>query len=259
MSLRKARYAVALSAVGVLVGALTGLPGASARSAHNPLGSAAASDKGNSLLQCIRFDIDDKPVCGIMRVGPRGPRGLTGATGLTGPIGPVGPQGIQGPPGPPGDKGDTGQTGSRGSKGDKGDKGDTGQSGLRGLTGPPGPQGTPGPTVVVAGNTIHFTQSSASPATAGTEFFSVAKCPSSGNTEAYGGGGVINKSGTSAGADIVTLESSFPGVFQSTGSEITPFVASTPDNAYEAKAVVSDLNNGDTFTLQSYVVCGPGS
>jgi Collagen triple helix repeat (20 copies) len=259
MSLRRARYAVALSAVGVLVGALTGLPGASAKSSPNPLGHASASDKGNSLLQCIRFDVDDKPVCGIMRVGPRGPRGLTGPTGLTGPVGPVGPQGIQGPPGPQGETGPIGQTGPRGPIGPIGLTGQTGATGPRGLTGPPGPQGTPGPTVVVAGNRITFTQSSSSPSPAGTEFFSVAKCPSSGNTLAYGGGGVINKSGANAGADIVTLESSFPGVFQSTGSEITPFVANTPDNAYEAKAVISDLTPSDTFTLQSYVVCGPGS
>jgi Collagen triple helix repeat (20 copies) len=264
MSLRRARYAVPLSALAVLVGALTGLTGASAKS-RNPLGSAAASDKGNSLLQCIRFDVDDKPVCGIMRVGPRGPRGLTGATGLTGPIGPVGPQGIQGPPGPLGETGQTGPQGVRGPLGPKGDTGTTGSTGPRGLTGPPGPQGTPGPTVVIAGNTLHFTQSSSSPSPAGTEFFSVAKCPSSGNTEAYGGGGVVNKSGTSAGADIVTLESSFPGVFQSTGAEILPFVAGAiagqgaPDNAYEAKAVISDLAPSDTFTLQAYVVCGPGS
>jgi hypothetical protein len=258
MSLRRARYAVVLSAAGVLVGALTGLPAASAKSAPNPLGHISP-DQGNSLLQCIRFDVDDKPVCGILRVGPRGPRGLTGATGLTGPIGPVGPQGIQGPPGPQGEPGPIGQTGPRGPKGDKGDTGDIGPQGIQGLTGPPGPQGTPGPTVVVAGNQIHFTQSSSSPSPAGTEFFSVAKCPSSGNTLAYGGGGVINKSGTNAGADIVTLESSYPGVFASPGSEITPFVSNTPDNAYEAKAVISDLAPSDTFTLTAYVVCGPGS
>jgi Collagen triple helix repeat (20 copies) len=157
MSLRKARYAVALSVVGVLAGALTGLPGASAKSPSNPLGHASASDKGNSLLQCIRFDVDDKPVCGIMRIGPRGPRGLTGATGLTGPIGPVGPQGIQGPPGPQGETGPDGQPGPRGLVGPPGTPGATGSTGPRGLTGPPGPQGTPGPTVVVAGNRITFT------------------------------------------------------------------------------------------------------
>lgn len=253
MSLRRPRYAVALSALGVLAGALIGLPEASAKSSHNPLGSLSATDKGNSLLQCIRFDVDDKPVCGIMRVGPRGRRGLTGATG---PIGPIGPQGIQGPSGPKGDTGSTGPAGPRGPIGPTGVTGATGPQGAQGFTGPQGPQGTPGPTVVVQGNVVGpITQSQNAPVLNGSDsFYSVAACPQ--NTAAYGGGGVISKSGV---PDIVTLESSFPGRLNGPGAEITPFTAGQTDNAYEAKAVVTNLNNGDSFTLRSYVICGPSS
>ena len=84
----------------------------------------------------------------------------------------------------------------------------------------------------------------------------MAACPQQGNTAAYGGGGIISKTGAS---DIVTLESSFPGRLAGPGAEITPFTSGQPDNAYEAKAVVTNLNNGDSFTLRAYVICGPGA
>jgi hypothetical protein len=171
---------------------------------------------------------------------------------------------VQGPAGPTGQTGATGAQGPRGPKGDTGAQGPKGDQGPQGLTGPQGPQGTPGPTVVVQGNRIQFTQSPSAPASTGTEFASIAKCPTTGNTSAYGGGAVIQKSGANQGSDVVTLESSYPGVFQGSG-DISGFVPSAnpaqgvPDNAYEGKAVVSTLTNGDTFTLQAYVICGPGS
>jgi hypothetical protein len=267
MLLKRVKYAVPLG-VAVVVGALAGLPAASAKSAHT-----AAADTGKSLINCLRFDIDDQLVCGILKVGPRGPKGARGPfgpigpigpQGVPGPLGPVGPQGVQGPPGPTGAKGDTGATGHPGQTGGQGPVGPIGPQGARGFTGPQGPQGTPGATVVVQGNQRIFTQSQSAPSSTGQEFFSIARCPSSGDTAAYGGGGVIQKSGNNAGSDVVVLESSFPGVFQGTG-ELSPFVASSnpnqgvPDNAYEAKAVVSQLTPGDSFSLQAYVVCGPGA
>lgn len=260
MSLKHVRYAASLVAV-CAAGALIGLPGASAKSVQ------IAVDPGKQLVTCLRFDVDDKLVCGILKVGPRGPKGLTGPIGLQGipgPLGPVGPQGIQGPVGPKGDTGAQGPDGARGPIGPIGLTGANGQQGPRGFTGPQGPQGTPGPTVVLQGNQRIFTQSPSAPSSTGTEFFSIARCPSSGDTEAYGGGGVIQKSGNNSGSDVVVLESSFPGVFSGSG-ELNPFVASSnpnqgvPDNAYEAKAVVSQLTPGDSFSLQAYVVCGPGS
>jgi hypothetical protein len=264
MSLKRVKYAVPLG-VAVVVGALAGLPGASAKTAR-----IAAVDAGKPLINCLRFDVDDKLVCGILKVGPRGPKGARGPfgpigpQGIPGPLGPVGPQGVQGPPGPTGATGAQGAVGPRGPIGPTGQTGATGQQGARGFTGPQGPQGTPGPTVVVQGNQRIFTQSPSAPSSTGTEFYSIASCPTSGDTQAYGGGGVIQKSGSNAGSDVVVLESSYPGVFHGSG-EVNPFVASSnpsqgvSDNAYEAKAVVSQLTPGDSFSLQAYVVCGPGS
>jgi hypothetical protein len=271
MLLKRVKYAVPLG-VAVAVGALAGLPGASAKSAPGTSAKSAhiAADTGKPLINCLRFDVDDQLVCGILKVGPRGPKGVRGPFGPIGPqgipgaLGPVGPQGVQGPPGPTGATGAQGAIGPRGPIGANGSTGATGQQGPRGFTGPQGPQGTPGATVVVQGNQRIFTQSPSAPPATGQEFFSIARCPSSGDTAAYGGGGVIQKSGTNAGSDVVVLESSFPGVFQGSG-ELSPFVASSnpgqgvPDNAYEAKAVVSQLTTSDSFSLQAYVVCGPGA
>jgi hypothetical protein len=254
MSLKQVRYAASLVAV-CAAGALIGLPGASAKSVR------VAVDPGKQLVSCLRFDVDDKLVCGILRVGPRGPKGATGPIGLQGipgPLGPVGPQGIQGTAGPKGDTGAQGPDGARGPIGPIGLTGATGSQGAQGLTGPQGPQGTPGPTTVVQGNVVGpITQSQNAPVLNGSDsFYSVAACPQQGNTAAYGGGGIISKTGS---ADIVTLESSFPGRLNGPGAEITPFTAAQPDNAYEAKAVVTNLNNGDSFTLRAYVICGPGA
>ena len=115
--------------------------------------------------------------------------------------------------------------------------------------------------MVIQGNQRTFTQSPSAPSATGSDLYSIASCPSSGNTEAYGGGGVITRSNQ---RDLIMLESSYPGQFNGTG-EVTPFVASSspsqglPDNAYEAKALIANLPSGDTFTLQAYVICGPGS
>jgi hypothetical protein len=254
MSLKQVRYAVSLVAV-CAAGALIGLPGASAKSVR------VAVDPGKPLVSCLRFDVDDKLVCGILRVGPRGPKGATGPIGLQGipgPLGPVGPQGIQGTVGPKGDTGVAGPTGQRGPIGPIGLTGSTGSQGAQGLTGPQGPQGTPGPPTVVQGSVIGpITQSQNAPVLTGQDsFYSIAACTQPPNTVAYGGGGIISKTGA---ADIITLESSFPGRLAGPGSELTPFTSGQPDNAYEAKAVVSSLSNQNSFTLRAYVICGPGT
>ena len=99
----------------------------------------------------------------------------------------------------------------------------------------------------------------------GTEMTpSVAKCPI-GHPEAYGGGAQVLKSGAQATADVVTLESNFPGVYVSS-TEVDPLpsagapagsVSNQPANAYEAQAVITQLNTNDQVTVQAYVVCGP--
>ncbi|HET8980298.1 MAG TPA: hypothetical protein VFN55_14375, partial [Solirubrobacteraceae bacterium] len=84
-----------------------------------------------------------------------------------------------------------------------------------------------------------------------------------GTPEAYGGGGFINRTGTNSTSDVVTLMSSYPGLYQSS-SHVTPIPSGNggqqstqPANAYEADAVITNYNAGDTITVQSYVVCGP--
>jgi hypothetical protein len=102
---------------------------------------------------------------------------------------------------------------------------------------------------------------------------SVAKCPPPGQTsnpagqptpEAYGGGVQITKTGTEATGDVVTVEQHFLGTFVSNTSvtAIPPgttagTISTTPANAYEGQAVVTELAVGDTATVQAFVVCGP--
>jgi hypothetical protein len=109
--------------------------------------------------------------------------------------------------------------------------------------------------MVVHGNKIGPIVASG-PSLTGSETFSVAQCPPT-DPEAYGGGGLITKNGTSSGGDVVALEASYPGTFVGPGAEVTPITGAGAGNAYEAKAVVSVLNSGDNYTLQAYAVCGP--
>jgi hypothetical protein len=197
----------------------------------------------HSLTACLRIDIDDKLVCGILgprgKTGARGSRGRTGArgaigaTGATGPLGPVGPQGPQGV------------------------KGNTG------AIGPQGIQGAPGPTVVVAGNKTSPITSTGATLT-GTQLTSVASCTNAANRpEAYGGGGYVTITGQNSGTDVVPLSNSFPGILSGPVS-VSPIpagnggqVSNGPGNAYEAQAVIDILNPGDSVTVQAYVICGP--
>lgn len=260
---------LAFGAACAAVGALAGLPWADANStpvhitASDTAAHITALDTGKPLVQCLKFDVDDQLVCGILRQGPRGPQGPTGKTGPKGKVGPrgkTGPQGVQGATGPVGVTGPVGAPGPQGTQ---------------------GVQGAPGPTVVVAGTpeTLSGDEAlAAAPITGGegaTVTPSVATCLSvaASRPEAYGGGVTIQKSGTEATGDVVTLEQHYLGAFNSgTGLvDALPAVGSpagtpvplpnttgpSPVNAYEGQAVVTELAVGDTVTVQAFVVCGP--
>jgi Collagen triple helix repeat (20 copies) len=247
---------VGLGALCAAAGALVGLPWASA----NPKASSAtlaSSDTGKPLVQCLQFDADDQLVCGILRPGKRGPRGKVGKTG---PQGLTGPQGATGPQGPQGPTGSVGATGPQGNQG------------IQGV------QGAGGPTVVVAGTpevetgTAAFNASPFTDGEGATVAPSVATCQSVATTdpEAYGGGATIQKTGTEATGDVVTLEQHYVGTLNVSGTvDATPALGSPAGtvyqpsttipvpNAYEAQAVVTELAGTDSVTVQAFVVCGP--
>lgn len=235
----KVKYLIrfaALAAACSLTVAMAGLPWADAR----PTRSADTGRvESASRLHCVHFDLGDQPVCGILRKGPRGLRGIQGKVGRVGPAGPqgaTGPQGTQGPTGP------VGATGPQGPQG------------IQGI------QGAPGHTVVVAGTKVPvtgFQQDATVPPT-------VARCPSNGDPEAYGGGVQIQTpSGAESNGDVVTLQQHFLGTYDSATGLVDPFsgASGTPStqaaNAYEGQAVVTYLAAGDSATVQAFVVCGP--
>lgn len=230
---------LALGAV-VGAGALAQSPVASA----SALPKAMAAETGGSLLNCIRFDIDDQPVCGVLgKTGPRGPRGTAGATGRRGP------RGYRGFTGP------AGATGATGAAGPTGATGATGTPGATGATGPQGIAGLPNGTEVIDGNSAPFSYSGG-PSPIGNSTTSVADCPVTGtDVEAYGGGGQITTNDQNA-KDVVTLQSSFPGT--ANGGSVTPVTGpDSPANAWQATSVISSLASGDNGTIQAYVICGP--
>jgi hypothetical protein len=74
----------------------------------------------------------------------------------------------------------------------------------------------------------------------------------------------ITKTGTEATGDVVTVEQHFLGTYvNSTSVTAIPAgatagtISTTPANAYEGQAVVTELAVGDTATIQAFVVCGP--
>jgi collagen triple helix repeat protein len=251
---------VGLGALCAAAGALIGLPWASANPA-TPSANVASSDTGKPLVQCLTFDADDPLVCGILRQGARGPRGKVGKTG---PQGLIGPQGATGPQGPQGPTGPVGATGAQG---------------IQGIQGIQGAQGAPGPTVVVAGNSVTETGAqalSAAPITGGEGAPvgpTIAQCPAltaaMDDPEAYGGGVQIQKTGTEATGDVVTIEQHYAGTYVpangGTPASVSPLpagttpgtISTTPANAYEGQAVVTELAVGDSATLQAFVICGP--
>ena len=220
-------------------------------------GNGSHADDKTSLLNCIRFDVDDKPACGVMRRGPQGRRGFTGKHGATGPQGVQGLTGATGATGVPGLPGAKGDTGPKGDTGVQGPKGDIGPQGLQGI------QGAPGHTVVVAGTRV--TQTSSSGPMTGTILTpSVARCPG-GTPEAYGGGLQILKSGSQSSGDVVTILQHFLGTYNSGTGLVDTLpagttagtVSTTAANAYSGQAIITQLNTGDTVTVQAYAVCGP--
>ncbi len=161
--------------------------------------------------------------------------------------------------------GPTGLQGARGAQGDPGKMGDTGPVGVFFS---PGGFAQGGHTIVVLGTPIGPVQFPNGPAT-GTELTpSVARCPNSGvDRQAFDGGATITtltSGGQPSTGDVVGLESSFPGLYVSQ-TEVDPLpIGAKPGaasiqaaNAYEALAVISDMQSGDNVTVQSYVVCGP--
>jgi Collagen triple helix repeat (20 copies) len=250
--MRKSRIIrlASLCAMCVAAIAVLGLPAASA-STSNPLLHAASTDNSKSLIKCLRFDLDDQLVCGIMRRGPRGYRGYRGSTGKRGATGATGATGASGA---------TGATGPQGPIGPQGPKGDTGTQGPQGIQ---GVQGAPGPTEEVLGTTVTIHNPQSGGSLTGTEMTpSVARCPTSGaDREAYGGGSQITKSG---GGDTIAVESAYPGQFVSSTEVDPPFQSSdTPGttaqaaNAYQVTAVINQLSAGQSVSVTSYVICGP--
>jgi hypothetical protein len=121
--------------------------------------------------------------------------------------------------------------------------------------------------VVVIGSPFNFTSSGQ---LFGQEAPPVAvRCPSSGlDQEAFDGGVTIRLTrfgGSPDPSDVITLESSYPGLWQgSANAEILPLpvgatsgISTQPANAYEGKAVISQLATGDTAVITPYVICGP--
>jgi hypothetical protein len=113
----------------------------------------------------------------------------------------------------------------------------------------------------VNGNLVTFATNSG-PLTGQALPASVARCLGAGQ-EAFGGGAVIKRTGPNSTSDVVTLQSSYPGLYQSSSS-VTPIPSGNggqqstqPANAYEADAVITNYNAGDTITVQSFVTCGP--
>jgi hypothetical protein len=252
MSIKRVSYVAMVVAACLGTVALTGLPWAEA----NPRAQIAdvATVNGEKVVaHCFKFDPGDPGVCTELLKGPRGSRGRTGKTGPRGHTGHVGHIGLTGP---------IGLTGATGPIGP------TGPIGLTGATGPIGAtgiQGAPGATVVVDGTLVSVTAPPQGEAQ-GTELTpSVAQCTDVNDPEAYGGGVLIQPTGTEQGGDVVAEQNHFLGTYVSS-TQVNPIPApssaagtasTTPANAYEAQAVVSQLSGGDTVTVQAYVICGP--
>jgi len=222
---------------------------------------------------CLRYDSDDTPQC-LTRVGPRGAQGRRGLTGRRGPQGVVGPVGATGPVGAVGLQGATGPQGIQGIQGVQGNQGGPGvfapggyDPGCWPLPPTPAPSPPCGQVVTVIGTQI--TASFPSGPATGTELPpSVARCPNSGvDREAFDGGAIIttkNQQNQPSTGDVVGLESSFPGLYVGQ-TEVDPLpigaqagaLSIQAANAYEAQAVISEMQSGDNVTVQAYVICGP--
>jgi hypothetical protein len=260
MSFSRLKRVAGLVPVAVVGVALFGLNVSSAQAATD-----SAAGPSRTLINCVNSNEINHVLCLKTQVGQRGPTGATGPRGPRGHVGATGPAGPIGPAGPAGPTGPTGATGPIGLTGMTGQTGQIGPMGNQGIQGIQGPEGPPGCSVSSNGNcTITVFGNKIGPivasgvSLAGSETFSVAVCSSAADPEVYGGGGLIVKNGQTDSGDIVTLEASYPGTVNGT-AEVTPITGGAPtaSSAYEAKAIVSKLSQGDNYTLQAYAICGP--
>jgi Collagen triple helix repeat (20 copies) len=252
MSAKRMSYIAMVVAACLGAIALGGLTWADA-SPHARIADVPGASGEKQVAHCFKFDPGDPQVCTELLKGPRGKRGRHGRKGPRGRVGKIGHTGATGATGPIGPTGPIGVTG------------DTGDTGATGATGATGIQGAPGATVVESGTRISVTAPPQGEAQ-GTELTpSVARCTLTADPEAYGGGVQIQKSGTENGGDVVTEQNHILGTFDNGTSlvdaipsgSVAGTVSSTPANAYESQAVVSQLAGGDAVTVQAYVVCGP--
>jgi hypothetical protein len=247
----KRLIAVAVVIAGcVAAAAFTGLPWAAASPRARVAGLPAAR---NGKVCGIKYDSDDSAGC--LPNGPRGKRGQRGRRGPVGVVGVVGPVGSTGPVGPVGLKGALGAQGIQGVKGAPG-------AFVTASGSSPGGSDPGGNTVVVIGSKIGPITIQSGPATGEELTPSVARCPTSGpDQEAYDGGATITTSGS---GDVIGLENAYPGLYSS-AEEVDPLpLGATPGakssesaNAYEAQAVITEIQSGQNLTVQAYVVCGP--
>ena len=126
------------------------------------------------------------------------------------------------------------------------------------LVGPRGPAGPTGPanTEEVTGPAV--TLSGAQPT--GSIATSTAGCDhavNGSNREAYGGGVAVVTHPTTSVPDILTVESSYPGVGVTGRAPAVPPAAGVGANAYTGTVAISRMFTGDTATVQAYVICGP--
>jgi hypothetical protein len=242
--------------------AFSGLAIAASNSHAGDDGSPPAPHKSHGKY-CVKVDNDDSTYClpygPSGKTGNRGPRGAQGpvgamgAVGLVGAVGAVGNQGIQGPRGHVGVTGPTGPTGAFGAT----------------QTAPGGPY-TGGNTIIRVGQMIGPLFMGGVPTGTVVNPPAVARCPTSGiDKEAYSGGAIIkttngNDPNTPTSGDVVGLFQAYPGLFNGR-NEVDPLplgsaphgVSTLAANAYEAQAVITELNPGDSVSIQAYVVCGP--
>jgi hypothetical protein len=221
--------------VALLIGALLGLSGATAKSTAGHTVHACVAKSGGA-VRFIKHGGCKKSESTVL-IDQKGPRGKAGKTGRIGQTGLAGGLGATGPVGP---------------------------------TGPAGPANSEvvlGPTETLAGS-----DNSGDPT--GEIAVSTAVCSAAtnpANVEAYGGGVNIVTSPQTSVKDVVSVQSSYPGNANSagggtgttgvTGPLATPVPQGNSANAWSGVAVVNLLKDEtappDTATVQTYVVCGP--
>jgi collagen type VII alpha len=257
LAARRLRLSLA-AAVCVLAGALFGLTGAVAKTPTHAAKKTTTSKKTTSakgvIHACVANKtgavtfISTKKKCAkgekSIDLSQTGPAGAAGKTGTTGPIG------AQGSAGPTGTQGPTGATGSIGLTGPIGTTGATGIQGVPGPTGPANTEVVKGPLITITGGSNSTGQTATS--TAGCD-----DAVNTGNGEAYGGGVNISTDPSTPNPDVVSVQSSAPGNGITGTVPVVPAAVGDGANAWTGTAVVGRMYQGDTATVQAYVICGP--